>query len=525
MKKTAKKIYANKKDSCASVVHKVISSGMDELVLYLPKNALISENIKNFKLLKREASAVGKKVIIESVDGDILEMAATCGFDVVDGIFNRSKMPLMDIMPAKSKLESIAPEINDLDSEDEDRGEGEDENEDEYNETIPEKEVKKSSFKKAGLAFSFIVGLAAVVYVAFFVLPSAEISIERKKVEWSYSGDVVASISSPSISAEEAVIPAQVFNISKNGVYSFPASGSEIVENKATATITIYNAYSSEKQPLVKTTRFVTPEGKIYRITSSVTVPGAKISEGKIIPSSIDVEAVADSPGEGYNTGPIAKLLIPGFHGSPKYDGFYGEMKTGASGGFVGELSVPTEEDIEKAKEEVEKKVREALDYEIAVSMPPGFKVFDGSSSITITKEGVVSKADGSESKGEFSYGMMIEAEIIAFSEDDLISLMSSKFEKDNPELYELISKNISYADPLIDLESGKISIPTKFSGIWARSFDPVSFKSDIIGDSEQALKSAIFGIPGVLSAKADLWPFWVRSVPNNPSKVNIKVN
>ena len=537
MTKPAKKIYANKNDSCATVVHKVISSGLDEFILYLPKAAEIAETPKNFKLLKREASAVGKKVVIESVDGNILEMASAAGFEVADGLFSRaasSKVPLMDIMPARSRLESLSESASPEDSEAaevdlSDAAPEEAENLASVNEEEPPAKAaeyarprRKSPLRRMGFAVAFAASLALVGYLAFFMLPSAKISIERKKTDWSFTGTITASIKAPAVSGSDLIIPAQIFTVSKNGVYSFPASGSEVVERKASGKITIWNAYSSEAQPLVKNTRFVTPEGKVYRIISAVTVPGAKISEGKIQASSVEADIVADQPGDSYNTGPVAKLRIPGFQGSPKYDGFYGELKTGVSGGFVGEMKVPTKDDVARAKEEVTAKVDAAVRSSVMMTIPPEFKVVESAIAYSTVKDGITSDADD---KGEFSYGVMMEAKVPAYKEEDLVALMAEKFKETNADPHDLVVKNLSYASgPSADLSAGKISIPLEFNGVWARSFNPETFRGEILGASEESLKSAIFAIPGVLSAKADLWPFWVSKVPNDPDKIEINV-
>jgi len=542
MTKPAKKIYANKTDSCATVVHKVISSGLDEFILYFPKAAEIAENPKNFKLLKREAAAVGKTIVIESVDGNLLEMAFAAGFEVVDGLFNRSaspssKVPLMDIMPAKSKLESLsagAPETepDEVDLSDEKPEQAQESPETgevrEEEPTVKAEEYRAprrriSPWKKMGFATAFAASLGIVGYLALFILPTAKISIERKKTDWSFTGTVTASVKAPAVSGTDLQIPSQIFTVSKNGIYKFPASGSEVVKRKASGKVTIWNAYSSEIQQLVKNTRFVTPEGKVYRIVSAVTVPGAKISEGKIQASSVEVDIVADEPGEAYNTGPVAKLRIPGFQGSPKYDGFYGEFKTDVSGGFVGEMKVPTDDDIKRAKEETAAKVDAAVKSSVMMTIPPEFKVVESAIAYEVTKSEVVSDAD---EKGEFSYGVIMEAKVPAYKEEDLIALMGEKFKEQNADPYDLIVKELAYSsDPSADLSSGKISLPVEFSGTWARSFDPSVFRGEILGASEESLKSSIFAIPGVLSAKADLWPFWATSVPTNPEKIEISVD
>jgi hypothetical protein len=533
MAKPIKKIYANKSDSCATIVHKVLSCDQQELILYLPKGAVISETPKNFKLLKREISSAKKEVTVESIDNEILEMASSAGFKILDGLFSRvspSKVPLMDIMPVKSKIETLAGKLpvekaSEMEPSLVVRGDEPEEeiSSDEAEYTELGSQPKKSALKRLISLVIFTGVLGIMGYIGFFALPRAEISIERKKADWSFAGTVVASTKVTEVSDEALTIPAQIFTISKNGVYSFPASGSEIVERKASGKVTIYNAYSSDPQPLVKNTRFVTPSGKVYRIVSGVTVPGAKISEGKIQPSSVETDIVADAPGDSYNTGPVAKLLIPGFQGSPKYDGFYGEFKTNISGGFIGEMKVPTKEDIKKAKEEVTAKVDTALKASIVVTVPPEFKIVENAISYTTTQDGVTSDAN---EKGEFSYGVVMEAKVPSFKESDLILLMEEKFKEENADSYDLILNNLVYSsNPTANFSSGKISIPIEFSGTWARSFDAEVFRSEISGVSEESLKSAIFAIPGALSAKADLWPFWITRVPKNLDKIKININ
>ena len=105
------------------------------------------------------------------------------------------------------------------------------------------------------------------------------------------------------------------------------------------------------------TTRFVTPDGKLFRLVSSVTVPGAQVTNGQIVPSSIDAPVAADQPGDAYNVGPVNKLTIPGFQGSPKYNAFYGQLASGTSGGFVGTKAVPTAADITSGKDKSERGV------------------------------------------------------------------------------------------------------------------------------------------------------------------------
>ncbi len=536
--KPTKKIYANKNDSCAVIVHKIISLEVDEFILYLPKNSIIAENPKNFKLLKREVTTVKKKVIIESVDNNILEMASASGLEIMDGLFGRSsssRRALMDIVPTKSKLESTTENkkhffkknkissfhksINKIEEETEKLTSAISETE----EIAEENPRRQFSFKKTGLILAFSAGLALAGYWAFFILPSVEILIERQKADWSFSGDVIASTQATAVSKEGSVIPAQIFTISKNSIGSFPASGTERVSQRARGTVTIWNAHSRSPQILARNTRFATLDGRIYRTISAVTVPGARISAGEIQPSSIDAEVIADIAGEAHNIGPVARLRIPGFQGTPRYTGFYGEFKTGASGGFIGEIKVPTESDISQAKEEVATKVRDAIRSSITMTIPPELKIIENAITYTITREGVTGDVN---EQGEFTYGVIMEAKVPAFRENDIIALMAQKFHESNANSYDLISQNLSYTSaPTINLVAGHISIPLEFTGSWARSFDPGAFKTKILGMNSHYLREAVFSIPGVSNAQVNFSPFWVNSVPQDPARVRINLN
>lgn len=569
-----KKIYITKTDSPTVVVHKILSCPDDDIVLYVPKNSLLTADAKNFKLVRREVSAVGKKVTVESVDSDALELASACGFGIADALFKRSKVPLMDIMPVRRNsddggvirhnfggpvshgLEEIEMAQRDMKSNqskldvifgkkkdhsfmeeevlvpgragDEECGEAPEAcGKTEYE--IPCEDAggdwrpaKRHTLRKFFITVTALAVLGGLGYLGLFILPKADIKMVMKKTDWNFAGNVSASSGVGSVMVDNSAIPGEIFKISKNGVYSFPASGVKMVENKATGKITIYNAYSSDAQPLVKNTRFVTPEGKIFRTVASITVPGAKITEGKIIPSSVETAIVADAAGDGYNVGSVSKLRIPGFQGTPKYDGFYGELKEGAKGGVIGELKVPTDEDIKKAEAASRRNVEDVLRSQIAASIPAGFKILDQGSDIQTIKSAVTSEPND---KGEFSYGVMLEAKVFAFKESDLLDLMQAKFAKEHTDSFDIRNYAFTYGSPVIDFSAGRMILPLEFKSDWARSFNAEEFKGKISGKSGPELKALIFSVAGVESGRADLWPLWVRSVPTDPSKVTVSAD
>lgn len=533
-----KKIYIQKNDHAPTVVNKLLASHEREVTIFIPKESVLLEDPRSFKLIKREAGALKKKITIESVSSEVLDAASNSGLAVSDAVFSRRKNRFVDIVPSGRKgnvelhimsgdslcdgAEVQETNVSDARTVIADRSSAEIAEEDYLSVKDELTERRRPSFARlAAITLSFF-ALVGALYVGFFVLPKATVELKLKEFSWEWRANVSGSTSVSAVLSSPPAIPAQIFKLTKSGVFRFPASGSKMVEKKASGKITIYNAYSSEPQPLVKNTRFVTPEGKIFRLTSSVIVPGAKISEGKIIPSSIAVAVEADASGDSYNTGSVAKLRIPGFQGGPKYDGFYGELKEGAAGGFVGVMKVATDDDLKKAKESSRKSIEDNLLAEIAASVPDGFRTVPDGRTASISKEGVTAEPD---EKGEFSYGISMEAKVIAFRESDVVAIADILFEKERGAAYDPKSVEVKYGTPSVDWSAGKVILPVELSGIWIRTFDPEKFKTEILGKRYADFQTSALSIPGTESVKSVLWPFWTRSVPKNPDKVKVIIN
>ena len=151
------------------------------------------------------------------------------------------------------------------------------------------------------------------------------------------------------------------------------------VEEKARGQVVIYNAFSSEPQPLVASTRLEAPNGNIYRITSPVTVPGAKTENGKLVPQGIEVAVFADKPGEAYNLS-LSDFSIPGFKGTSKFEKFYGRSKTEITGGVSGERKVVSDQDVKALVSEAQENLRARLGERARKDLPAGVFFLEGPS-------------------------------------------------------------------------------------------------------------------------------------------------
>ena len=447
------KIQVQKSDEAAVVVEKIIDAASDEVLLVVPRFSRLAESQANFHLIAREAGLLKRHIVIESVDDTVLAMAGAEGLEAINSILFRPAKRVSDIVAGGEKRGAWRPSARRKIKESIAR---DDKASFPKEAVLPRKDKNAGRWRKPRASWWFA-GIAAALlltaggFLVLRALPRLAISLVSKKAAWEYHGTFVV---------EKKAGTAQVFSAERTLTLTFPSSGVKEVSRYARGVLVVYNAYSSEPQPLVAQTRFQTADGKIFRLAKSVVVPAAKITEGKIQPSSIETEVVADKPGAEYNAGPTPYLSVPGFRNTPKYQGFYGEIRASFSGGFVGTVAVPTEGDIRKAKTEVKEKLENAMIAALQTEIPKEFKLIDGARTFRLLQEGVTEEADASGNFGVTSRGSM---HMVAFREATVNNAMEAKMKKEFGENYLFSESTVGYREARADFTAGSLAVTLYF--------------------------------------------------------------
>lgn len=388
---------------------------------------------------------------------------------------------------------------------------------------VKSKENSLSSFsvKIFGIFIASAIVIAGLVF--YLVLPKAEIQLTAKRetanIELAASGDK----NTTQVDAVTAVFPVRPVKLEDSQSGDFPATGEKQLNEKARGIITVYNAYSSSPQALVETTRFLSTDGKIFRLTKTVTIPGAKIEEGKIVPSSIDVEAEADLPGSLYNIGP-SDFSIPGLKGTPKYTTFFGKSKAAMSGGSTEKVKIITQEDFDKAKDKIWNDLQSKINQEIASQIPSQFKLLDKAMQVQIS-ETKSTVAVGSPADN-FTLTIKATGKGLIFSEDDISKMVQAKLSSQASDNKELVSQmNFEYSDIKADFDKGSLGFKVQGSQdvVWKVNTDDI--KKLIAGKSENEVRQILSQRPEIKEAKFSLWPFWLKTIPSQHDKIKITVD
>ncbi len=370
--------------------------------------------------------------------------------------------------------------------------------------------------------------LSAVVvgylfFAALYILPRVDVTLVSKKVNWEFHDAVMVNKNINQIDTSTNQIPGQLFTFpstsTQNHVFSFTPTGNAYHEQKAQGNLTIVNTGNPAPQKLVATTRFQAPDGKIVRLVNKVTVPGMTGST----PATITVPVIADQPGPSYNIGPISKLTVPGFAGTPKFDMYHGEITTPLTGGFAGNGPYPTADDIAKARSQAEQKFQEILVSSLADNLGSDFQIVDGGARIATTSERVNAALD---SQGQFSVYIEGSLQALAFRTSDVRQLLASMAsgKLDDPAAYDATNETLAYRSAQTDWKKGTMMLPLDYTTTFVHRIDAGAITNGIAGKGEIDLKTYILGVPGVEKVTVVFWPFWVSSAPKNINRIHVTV-
>ncbi len=199
-------------------------------------------------------------------------------------------------------------------------------------------------YKKIGVSF-IVLTLILVIAVIYFSFSEATINIKsaHEKISVEFMAQVMPKEALAGYSGTTEAVSGGIYSATVRGRQTFQVSGGKAGEAQATGEITIINNYS-KAQPLVATTRFLTPNGILFRLSKRVDVPAG---------GRVKAEVYADQPGKQGEIGPT-RFTIPGLWPGLQ-DKIYAESSEPMIGG-VKEIKSVTQEDIDKG-------VKELTDY------------------------------------------------------------------------------------------------------------------------------------------------------------------
>jgi hypothetical protein len=292
----------------------------------------------------------------------------------------------------------------------------------------------------------------------------------------------------------------------------FQPTGNREEPGVATGKVTLHND-SSVAQPLVATTRLLTPNDILFRMKSGATVPAN---------GTVEVEVYADKEGVTGDIGPVQKFTIPGLNETRQKEIYASSDVTMIGGTKV--IGVLSEADIERAKKVVFDKAVETAKKDLAILYPEmsaEYSVANSSEAITDVEVG--------EEVSEFHVSMSVDVVGVFYELESLKEWADMRLANHAINDSELIRPSDEL--PTVTLEEYNSEDPDKatinilYNGL--ASLNPDSKEIDkmmFYGKNKDEVRRYLLSLSHVHNVEIDFRPAWMMTVPHVPDHINVIV-
>lgn len=386
----------------------------------------------------------------------------------------------------------------------------------------------RSNKRKKGMWLVVTLGIIVVIAVAGYVASThfarASFVITPKVIPVSVNGTYVAQAA-----PGNGGLTYEIVTLKGAASTTIPATSGPQVSTKAAGTVTVYNSYSGQSAKLIAGTRLSDGSGRIYRLTSTVVIPGYTKPGSSIMPGHVMAQIVADQPGDSYNIGSadtVSDFKIVAYQGTPRYDSIYARLASDISGGFVGTKKIINPSLQASTTAILRARLAAALFEQIRNTVPAGYMLYDGSyapmfspplidgsnpNSASITQQGVV-------------YGFIFKKDdlVRAFAGSQAVTAFGS-FDYSAPGLDTLAFSIANLKDYSPDKKTSLV-IHAKGSLKLVGTIPINEIKQKLAGislaETQDIFKSYS---PVIESGTGELVPPWAK-VPKDPSHISVTV-
>ncbi|MEX1997860.1 MAG: hypothetical protein WEA04_04275 [Candidatus Andersenbacteria bacterium] len=349
--------------------------------------------------------------------------------------------------------------------------------------------------------------------MAYTRLPQATIIVRPATYEREVTQEITLSQTSHEPDFVRYILPAKLLEKEVTETKTFKREGQKTFEDLARGTVKIINKQAEEQRLLPKSHLRHEGTGIFFLTDAAVVVPPL---------GEVSVAVTAKEKGLPGNVTP-GTFIIDKLPASAQKV-VYAESSTTFSGGVSGETPL-TEEEISRAKEEVDKQARGRIEGELTAAAGGALTRPDLVTMTTVEES--VSAAAGSKTT-EFTVQKKIKARGFFPDDNDLLSLTLLALRsapKPDEEFMSYKPESFTVSITRSDFTRGEARVKGTLTGVFASKAGPALFSADnLAGRSAAEVQEYFQQFPSVESVEVQFSPFWVKSVPARPEATEIVV-
>ncbi|NLZ74391.1 hypothetical protein GX917_00575 [Candidatus Falkowbacteria bacterium] len=291
---------------------------------------------------------------------------------------------------------------------------------------------------------------------------------------------------------------------------TFLASGEEPVGEEIYGKVTLINN-SAKNQPLVATTRLLSPDNKLFRIKEAVNIPAH---------GEVEVEIYADKPSRDLAISPTT-FTIPGL-----WIGLQDKIYAKSDTEFIYRQKVKKyvkASDIDAATKEM----GDLLLSKVKLSQPEDITtgvIYEALAPMTIE-----SSAKIGDSVDEFTVKAKEKFVVISYSKKQASELAKNKLSllvPDDKELVGYDEKNIAYIFDDYNQKTGVASIKINFNGTMIlKSNTEIIDKKQIVNLNRDQLENYLKTFPEIKTFELKFYPSFITRAPRLPERISVVID
>lgn len=562
-------LYLEADEDITSAIDKLRHATSESVHIVVPKRSGLLQSIINLKLLKKAAEASGKSLVLVTTDKVATDLAARTGLAVAPSVGAKA-MVLEAAPPPKIDLDDeiitaadpIAPLTKPTEAVDGPkslralkfrRREVPDdepvanppvpeptnplesnttpEPEDEGTKAVPttrKPTIKVPSYGKLKRRIFWVslAALAIVTYVGYmYFFATAKVTLFANATKTSIDAAFTVDPKTTTTQADKAILAGQSISANRDLSGSFTPTGKKDVGTKATGTITISNCLDSSDHMFVEGTRFQSPDGKIFRSTAEVTVPGGSGSFfGCTTPGTVTVAVIADQNGDGYNQAP-ATYTLPGLPMSQQTGQNSISAKGGQmAGGTSKTVTVVTQADVDAALAAAIEKDKDNVTKALDGATPADYFVLSASRKTTTGDVVPSPTVDAEGTSATITFKAVYSGLAVKKTEyESLVRELENKQVGSANQIYDDGLKSAQLTADTADA-SGKQVFHVTTDAYSGAKIDAAKLAEELAGKRYGDAVSLAARQPSVAHAEITLKPVWSTSIPRRTDKITVEI-
>lgn len=362
------------------------------------------------------------------------------------------------------------------------------------------------------IAFSFL-GLTVllVIFVILFTSDRAVISLKLKPQ--TIKADLNVKVAAKADSIQNQIAGLVLSKVIKGEKTFSPSSGTAIPA-LASGEVIIYNQ-SKKNQPLIATTRLLSPNNVLFRLKKSTMVPAG---------GQVKAEVYADKPGLGGEIEPT-RFTIPGLNEILQKD-IFAESKTKMTGGTK-RISAVTTADLKNAEENLFTTLYSLGQNDLTAQVKASSSLYSANV-FTYAKESLKTPVKAGTVTDSFKMEGTVKVVGVFYNPLDLNNLLLNEAQD---RLVEGQEMGMAVSAPKIELPQYNLEAKTAEIKTSQEFLSEINFPEELIdkikllGQAKNTAMDYLIGLPWIDKVEIKIKPSWSDKIPAEASKVEIKVS